>query len=280
MESDFLVELDQDHPGFRDPEYRQQRDLISRLAQEFLDARESGGDPEIPIIQYEQHQQQLWKHIFAKISAGYETYAVYEVEEGLRALNLDPEKIPCLLDVNASLEAKTGWRVIPVTGLVSSRFFFSSLVRSEFYCTQYIRHHSHPEFTPEPDICHDVLGHVPLLMVEKIAQTYLDFSLASQKAPSSRIKELENLYWFTFEYGLCYEDGQIKTYGAGNLSSYADLQRCVDPARVQHMPFDIEKMCRTNYDPTIQQPLLFLAPSLDAALSELSEFLRKEFQIS
>ena len=116
-------------------------------------------------------------------------------------------------------------------------------------------------------------------MAENIAKVYVEFARAALQVDKKDIKGLENLYWFTIEYGLCYENGRLKTYGAGNLSSVADLSRCVDPMQVEHLDFDIEKMCATNYDPTIQQPLLFVSPSLEEALNSLSNYFHENFDM-
>lgn len=279
MEIGFLVDLDQDHPGFRDTHYRSQRDEIARLATDFLKSRKLGKKVKIPVVYYEQHQHELWNHLYTTILPRYRDFAVKEVYDGLLALDLNPSKIPTLSSVNEVLEEKTGFKVVPVSGLVSSRYFFSSLQNREFYCTQYIRHHSKPDFTPEPDICHDIIGHVPLLMDVDIARCYVQFAKAAVRASEVQIKKLENLYWFTVEYGLVYEDDKLKTWGAGNLSSYADIKRCVDKNIVEHLVFDIERMCSTNYDPTIQQPRLFVAESLSKALEDLGEYFETEYDI-
>ena len=277
MNDDFLVPLDRDHPGFRDPEYIRQRDEIAQAALDWRNARDQGKFLPIPRIAYKEHQHKIWEHIYTTILDLYAKNAVTSVFDGLKALELNPKEIPELEHVNLRLEPKTGFRVVPVTGLVKSRYFFSCLTRREFFCTQYIRHHSAPDFTPEPDICHDVIGHVPLLMSEPIAKCYVEFAEAALRATPEEIKQLEQLYWFTVEYGLCYENGKIKTYGAGNLSSIADLIRSVDPTMVSHQPFCIKTMLNQSYDPTIQQPVLFIAPRLEYALQELSDYLNQTF---
>ena len=279
MDSSFLVDLDQDHPGFTDDHYRAQRDQIARLATEYLQDRENNADLELPVIGYENHQHELWKHLYTTILSRYKKYAIHDVYNGLLDLKLNPEQIPTLASVNKALYPRTGFKVVPVSGLVTSRYFFSSLQNREFYCTQYIRHHSKPDFTPEPDICHDVIGHVPLLMDPKIARCYVQFAQAALKANDKQIKQLENLYWFTVEYGLVYEEKKLKTWGAGNLSSYADLRRCVNSDQVRHLEFDIEMMCNKEYDPTIQQPLLFVAKSLNQALDDLDNYFKSEYEI-
>ncbi|MBW7875187.1 MAG: phenylalanine 4-monooxygenase [Candidatus Cloacimonetes bacterium] len=277
MNDEYLVPLDQDHPGFRDPEYIRQRDEIAQAALDWRKARDLGNHLPIPRIPYLEHQHKIWEHIYTTILELSSKNAVTPVFDGLKDLDLNPKKIPELEHVNQRLEPKTGFRVVPVTGLVKSRYFFSCLTRREFFCTQYIRHHSAPDFTPEPDICHDVIGHVPLLMSEPIANCYVEFAQAALRATPEEIKQLEQLYWFTIEYGLCYENEKIKTYGAGNLSSIADLIRCVNPDLVRHEPFSIEVMLNQTYDPTIQQPVLFLAPSLEYALKHLSDYLNQTF---
>lgn len=277
MNDDILVGLDQDHPGFRDKNYVKQRDQIAQAALEWRTLRDKGSEPPFPIIEYRLEQHQVWKHIYGNIKDLYEVHAVETVTEGLKELHLNPDRIPTLDEVNQRLTPRTGFRVVPVTGLVRSRYFFGSLVRREFFCTQYIRHESVPDFTPEPDICHDVIGHVPLLMSPEISRCYVEFAQAAVRASNEEILELERLYWFTVEYGLCHEKGQIRTWGAGNLSSISDLKRCVDPNQVQHQEFDIERMCNTAYDPTLPQPLLFVAKSLDQALSQISDYLHKKF---
>lgn len=277
MNDDILVGLDQDHPGFRDKNYVRQRDLIAQMALDWRAARTRDSEPPMPEVNYHDKQHQVWGHIYRNILSLSDLHAVHTVAEGLRELHLNADRIPSLQHVNTYLTPRTGFRVVPVTGLVKSRFFFGSLVRKEFFCTQYIRHESVPDFTPEPDICHDVIGHVPLLMSPEISQCYIEFAQAAVRAKDEEILALERLYWFTVEYGLCRENGQIKTWGAGNLSSISDLKRCVDPKQVNHARFDIQRMCTTAYDPTLPQPLLFVADSLESALAEISEYLHTEF---
>ncbi len=274
---DLVVPLDQDHPGFRDKAYIQQRNLIAQKALDWIQARDEGNEGPFPTIEYRPEQHQVWEHIYTSILNLYSINAVHDVHEGLLKLKLNPRTIPTLEEVNQRLIPETDFRVVPVTGLVRSRYFFASLTRREFFCTQYIRHESKPDFTPEPDICHDVIGHVPLLMCPKIAQCYVEFAKAALVATDEEIKQLENLYWFTVEYGLVMEEGRVKTWGAGNLSSIADMTRSVDKKKVEHLPFEISAMLHQDYNPTIQQPKLFLADSLDIALQTISEYLNREF---
>ncbi|PCJ18975.1 MAG: hypothetical protein COB02_09585 [Candidatus Cloacimonadota bacterium] len=279
MQADFLIDLDHDHPGFKDPEYREQRDSIAEQATKYWNEVNKGNSPDVPVIDYDPIQHGIWKHVCTQIFEKAKYNAVKEVLDGFKQLKFDIDKIPTLLEVNKKLTSKTGVKMVPVAGLIQSRHFFASLAKKEFYSTQYIRHSSCPDFTPEPDICHDLLGHTPLLMDEKIVKASTVMAHAATICPEEDIVQLERIYWFTFEYGLCYEDGKIKTYGAGNLSSYADLTRCVNPDLVEHVDFDIQKIIKTDYNPTIQQPLLFVSKSLSHALDEISSYLEEKYDL-
>ena len=138
MDSNFLVDLDQDHPGFTDATYRSQRDQIARLATEYLQDRELNENLHLPVIDYENHQHKLWNHLYTTILSRYKKYAVKNVYNGLLNLKLNPDRIPTLGDVNDALYPRTGFKVVPVSGLVTSRYFLvpfrieSSIARSIF----------------------------------------------------------------------------------------------------------------------------------------------------
>ena len=156
------------------------------------------------------------------------------------------------------LEGLTGFRVAPVPGLVPTRVFYGSLADRTFCSTQYIRHHSVPLYTPEPDVVHELVGHCNMLASPVFAELYQLAGQASRRAESDAALEFfSRVFWFTFEFGVAWEDGELRTYGAGLLSSFGELDAFRD-AEVR--PFDLDAMGTTDYDITVYQPAALRRP--------------------
>jgi phenylalanine-4-hydroxylase len=248
-----LVPLDPDHPGFRDPVYRRRRNEIARLA---LDYRP--GDPP-PVVDYTDQEHAVWRTVWEHLAPLHASNAVSEWQSGAAELDLDQRAIPQLAKVNEELTRSPGIEMLPVAGLISARGFLCSLGRGVFLSTQYIRHHSMPLYTPEPDVVHELVGHATSFFRPEIVRPTRLFGEAALDADESTLRELERVYWYTLEFGVAREGSDVTAYGAGLLSSFGELGAFESQAKLE--PFDLPVIARTAYDPTSYQKVLFVAPS-------------------
>jgi phenylalanine-4-hydroxylase len=259
-----IVQLDPDHPGFRDLAYRARRNEIARIALEHRI-----GD-EVPRIAYTEEEHAVWRTVCEKLAPVHQRYACRAYLEASPLLTLDRTRIPQLADVNALLLPRTGFRMVPVAGLVTSRTFLSNLAESRFLATQYIRHASRPLYTPEPDVVHELIGHAASLCDPAFARLNRLFGEVAARASDEMITVLERLYWYTAEFGLVDESGP-KAFGAGLLSSFGELERFEAAARL--LPFDPDQAAARPYDPTNYQALLYVVPSVAAVTERLERWL-------
>ena len=226
-----LVQLDPDHPGFRDPVYRERRDAIARIAH-----GHTTGDP-VPHAPYSDEEHGVWSQISGRLAPLHATLVASELHRLATTLELPTDRMPQLEEVNARL-AHVGWRMEPVAGLVEARAFLTSLADGVFCSTQYIRHASKPFYTPEPDIVHELVGHAASLLHPGIRATSARFGRCAREANDTEIERLTRIYWYTLEFGLVEEHGQLRALGAGLLSSIGELERSV-LADVPRQPLDL-----------------------------------------
>ncbi|HYX30398.1 MAG TPA: phenylalanine 4-monooxygenase [Pyrinomonadaceae bacterium] len=260
-----IVQLDPDHPGFRDPEYRRRRNQIAQLA---LNYHPSDSIPDAP---YTDEEHRVWATIWKALQPAQQWHACAEYLECVTKLNFSPDRIPQLREVSERVEAISGFRLEPVAGLVQPRVFLENLADGIFLCTQYIRHHSTPLYTPEPDVVHEIVGHGVTLASERLAELNRLFGKAVKRTKSAEaLEKLSHVYWFTIEFGVLREDGRVKAYGTGLLSSAGELAE-MHQAKLQ--PLDLEAAVDHEYDPTHFQPTLFCAESFAAMYATIKEFL-------
>lgn len=260
-----IVRLDPEHPGFRDADYRARRNHIAQIALGY-----EPGSP-VPDAPYTAEEHALWRAIRDALEPAHRAHACAEYLEAARRLDLPRGRIPQLREVSERVRAISGFRLEPVAGLVAPRVFLESLADGVFLCTQYIRHHSTPFYTPEPDVVHEVLGHALTLASPRLAELNRLFGRAVRRTRSdASLERLSRVYWFTIEFGVLSEGGGVKAYGTGLLSSAGELEAM---RGAELRPLDIEEASRADYDPTHFQPRLFCADSFDAMQGALERFL-------
>ncbi|KAI5945334.1 tryptophan 5-hydroxylase 1 [Manis javanica] len=262
-------ELDADHPGFKDNVYRKRRKYFADLAMNY-----KHGDP-IPKVEFTEEEIKTWGTVFRELNKLYPTHACREYLKNLPLLSkycgYREDNIPQLEDVSNFLKERTGFSIRPVAGYLSPRDFLSGLAFRVFHCTQYVRHSSDPLYTPEPDTCHELLGHVPLLAEPSFAQFSQEIGLASLGASEEAVQKLATCYFFTVEFGLCKQDGQLRVFGAGLLSSISELKHALS-GHASVKPFDPKIACKQECVITTFQDVYFISESFEEAKEKMREF--------
>jgi phenylalanine-4-hydroxylase len=262
-----LIKLDQEHPGFRDPTYRVRRDAIARLALAHI-----AGQPP-PEVAYNADEQKVWAGVLTALAPLHARYACKSFLDAWPTLDFTGARIPQLSEVSARLKQRTGFSYEPVAGLMSAREFMERLAGRTFLATQYMRHPSAPLYTPEPDVIHELVGHAPSLSDERYARINALFGEATAVADDATVEKLIRTYWFCLEFGLVREGSTVKAVGAGLLSSFGELGRFEKESAL--LPFDLERIAQTPFDPTQYQATLFVAPSEEALLTNLTGWLER-----
>jgi phenylalanine-4-hydroxylase len=245
-----------DHPGAHDPDYRARRNFIAALARQYRQ------DPQhvIPTVEYTREEKEVWRHVCCQLEKAQARRACSFYLEAKKQLGISCLQIPQLRDLNEKLQKLNNFRVAPIEGLVETRAFLSWLSKRTMLCTQYVRHHSRPEYTPEPDVVHEFIGHIPAFTNPDFAEFSQSIGRGAVIATDEQLEQLGRLYWFTVEFGLIEEGSEIKAFGAGLLSSYGELEHAFG-SEVERRRFNLKEVINTKYDYSDMQPLLFVIPS-------------------
>lgn len=247
------VHLGEDHPGAADPAYRARRNEIAAVA---LGWRP--GEP-APTIDYTEAEHEVWRTVCREIAPKHEALACRAFRKAKAALALPEDRVPQLSEVTAGLQGLTGFSYVPAAGIVPLEEFYGSLADGVFHSTQYLRHDGEPLYTPEPDLIHEVVGHGNLLADPQVAEVKRAAGRAARRMQTrAGLQMVADVFWFTIEFGVLHEDGELRAYGAGILSSYGEIDEFRSMAI---RPLDFAAMATIDYDITHYQPVLFAAES-------------------
>lgn len=211
---------------------------------------------------YPEEDHETWRIMFERQLKLLPGRACDEYLEGLGLMKFPPRKIPYLGDVGKVLQETTNWQVARVPGLLYEGDFFERLARRVFPSTDYIRPRHELDYTPAPDLFHDIFGHTPMITNPSFADFYQKIGQAALKAQGYDRRRLERIYWFTVEFGLVHTAQGLRIYGNGIISSHAEVQHSLTK-KVEKRPFNVYKMAEQDYDVWHMQPLLYVIDSFE-----------------
>ncbi|MBI2186520.1 MAG: hypothetical protein HYU37_05275 [Acidobacteria bacterium] len=265
------LELEPGHPGLGDTEYvRRRQDLFALCRRHRL---ETLGPPP---IEYTPEETRIWREVTPKLDELHRTHACGLYLQAKDALGISTREIPQLRLLSQRLEHETQMHLVPAEGPLAYRTFYSYIAKRGFPVTQFIRHGSHPEFTPEPDMVHDCLGHVPSLMDRDYAEVLTLVGRAAVTTPDPlKVLALKRFSWYSIEFGLIEEAGALKVFGAGILSSTGEIPFSLFSKDVRRKPFVTDEVIETDYDPSRMQDHLFVIPSFGWLRSEIEGLVQR-----
>ena len=228
---------------------------------------------------YTEENQETWRVLYDRQMAYLANNASEVYLSGARSINLVRDHIPYLegpQSVNTFLMPLTGWQSKAVPGYLPAKAFFACLARREFPTTIVIRSRESIDYLPEPDIFHDIFGHVPL----HADPTFADFLQTYGKAAVStddpqHTERLSRLFWFTVEFGLIREGGRNRLYGSGLISSPGESAHALDSKDVDRRPFDLETVCNTSFEIDHYQPILYVLESFDQLRDAMNTYAQR-----
>jgi phenylalanine-4-hydroxylase len=256
------------HPGEGDSTYIARRAALSKLV---AAVDEKGAS--LPEVQYTDDETEVWRAVMDRLAGLHEQHAASCYLLGFRRLGLSESHPPVPGQLAARLKEQTGFGLVLTDGLLDPRVFLTHLGERRQPCTVYLRHGSRPDYTPEPDLVHEAVGHAPMLTDPDAARLNEVIGHAASSASARQLQALLRLYWFTLEFGLVEEGTGLRAYGAGLLSSFGELPHAFTAA-VDRRAFDLQAVIAQDYHHDRMQDVLFVAPSLGAVLAEVQPWLR------
>jgi phenylalanine-4-hydroxylase len=212
----------------------------------------------------------VWKTLFERQTQLLPGRACDEFVAGMEQLPIGADRIPNFVELSDVLMRRTGWQVVAVPGLVPDEVFFEHLANRRFPAGNFIRGAHQLDYLEEPDVFHDVFGHVPMLMDPSIADYIQAYGVGGLRAKKLGVLDkLARAYWYTVEFGLVRQAGGLRIYGAGIASSYTESVFALDDPSPNRIAFDLERVMRTNYRIDDFQESYFVIDSL-AQLLELA----------
>ena len=252
----------------------QETDLDPRCIPQSLEAPPPVGD-EIVYPEYPEEDHETWRLLFERQMNMLPGRAGEAYLEGIDILGLTPDRIPALKDLSKRLEAATGWRVARIPGLLHERDFFNLLAQRIFPSTDYIRGRHELDYTPAPDMFHDIFGHMPMLTQPEFADFYQLFGQAALRGEGHTRVEMERMHWFTVEFGLIQQSEGIRIFGAGILSSKNEVLHALSD-EVTRLPFNPERVAAQDYVVYKLQDTLFVLESFEQLVEEFSRWAREK----
>jgi phenylalanine-4-hydroxylase len=232
-----------------------------------------------PYDLYTAEDHEAWRRLYEHMSPRWERYANEHFLQGVHSLCLDPTRIPKLTDVNRFLKPLTGFEAKAVGGYIPAFLFFDCLRNRAFPTTVTIRPPDKLDYLPEPDIFHDIAGHVPMHTDPAFASTLVRFGEAAHTAVelvsgirdeterarrlTSIVKAMARFFWFTIEFGLMESNSGLRVYGSGLLSSFGEIEHAIASDEAQRWPLQLEWAINQSFEIDHYQPLLFIVNSFD-----------------
>jgi phenylalanine-4-hydroxylase len=234
---------------------------------------------------YTAAEHATWNKLYSRMLPEWQRHANPRFLEGIATLHLDPARLPKLTDVNRFLSPRTGFSAHAVPGYVPAFEFFDCLRNRQFPTTVTVRPAGQLDYLPEPDIFHDIAGHVPMHTDTAFAETLVRFGACAHAAAdrvsampegvermrilASVVRAMARFFWFTIEFGLMRTRDGMKAYGSGLLSSHSELEHSIESAEVQRYPLQLEWVVNQAFEIHHFQPLLFWVESFDQLFQEV-----------